>query len=201
MNFLEGFLDELRKIASVEHRGHTFPGYNKPIRNTGKSKHKMMVLAKKGDKVKLIRFGHKDYGHNISPKRKANYLKRSAGIKNKAGQLTKDDKFSANYWARKILWPEGKPTQSEKTAARISPETRSWALARGATSGAAAALMGLAMLAASGKQKGRTKKERREAVMKSALIPGVVGTGVGLGKGIVEKGLERKLLKAMKRGR
>lgn len=200
-HFLKGFLDELTKVSSVEYRGKTFPGYNQPIENTGTSKHKMMVLAKKGDNVKLVRFGHKDYGHNISPERKANYLKRSAGIKNKAGQLTKDDKFSANYWARKILWPEGKPTKAEKTAAKISPATKSWALSRGATSGAAAALMGLAMLAASGKQKGRSKKERRDAAFKSAVIPGVVGTGVGLGKGFAEKGLERKLFKMITKGR
>ena len=64
-----------------------------------------MVLAKKGDQVKLIRYGHRDYGHNISPKRKANYLKRSAGIRDGSGRLTKDNKLSANYWARKDLWP------------------------------------------------------------------------------------------------
>lgn len=112
--FFGGFVDELVKLSSIEYRGHTFPGYNQPIPNEGTSKHKMMVLAKKGDEVKLVRFGHKDYGHNISPERKANYLKRSAGIKNKSGQLTKDDKFSANYWARKVLWPENKPTKAEQ---------------------------------------------------------------------------------------
>ena len=86
----------LGKHASIEYRGHTFPGYNKPIRNSGSSQHKMMVLAKKGDKVKLVRFGHRAYGHNYSSKAKQNYLKRSAGIRGKDGQLTKDDKFSAN---------------------------------------------------------------------------------------------------------
>lgn len=200
-HFLKGFLGELTKISSVEYRGKTFPGYNQPIANTGTSKHKMMVLAKKGGKVKLVRFGHKDYGHNISPERKANYLKRSAGIKNKAGQLTKDDKFSANYWARKILWPEGKPTRAEKTAAKISPSTKSWALARGLTSGAASALMGLAMMGAAGGFKGKSGKKKREAAMKAAVIPGLAGTAIGLGKGFAEKGLERKLYKLMTRGR
>jgi hypothetical protein len=65
----------------------------------------MMVLAKKGDDVKLVRFGHRGYSHNYSPEAKANYLKRSAGIRDGSGNLTKDDKFSANYWARKHLWP------------------------------------------------------------------------------------------------
>jgi len=44
---------------------------------------------------------HKDHG---DAKRRANYLKRSAGIKNKAGQLTKDDPESPNYHSRRILW-------------------------------------------------------------------------------------------------
>ena len=104
----------LGKYASIEYRGHTFPGYNQPVRNSGSSKHKKMVLAKSGDKVKLIRYGHRDYGHNINPKRKANYLKRSAGIRDKSGNLTKDNKLSANYWARKDLWPSNKPSKSER---------------------------------------------------------------------------------------
>jgi len=94
------------KRAEVEYRGHTFPGYNQPVR-AGEGRHKMMVLAKKGDDVRLVRFGHRGYQHNYSPEAKANYLKRSAGIRDGSGNLTKDDKFSANYWARKHLWPRG----------------------------------------------------------------------------------------------
>ena len=66
-----------------------------------------MVLAKKGDQVKLVRFGLRgmqDYTQHKDPERRENYLARSAGIRDKNGNLTKDDKFSANYWARKILW-------------------------------------------------------------------------------------------------
>ena len=88
----------------IEYRGETFSGYNKPKTNTSSSKHKKVVLAKKGDDVKLIRFGHKDYGHNYSKEARDSYLARSAGIKDKSGRLTKDNKFSANYWARKTLW-------------------------------------------------------------------------------------------------
>jgi hypothetical protein len=62
----------MKKISSITHRGQTFSGYNQPKNNTGPGKHKKIVLAKKGDKVKIVRFGHKDYGHNINPKRKAN---------------------------------------------------------------------------------------------------------------------------------
>jgi hypothetical protein len=94
------------KTAEVEYHGKTFPGYNKPIASDKKEK-KMMVLAKKGDEVKLVHFGQKGYQHNYSPEAKQNYLTRSAGIRNKSGQLTKDDPFSPNYWARKVLWPKG----------------------------------------------------------------------------------------------
>lgn len=97
-------LERGEKTAEVEYRGHTFPGYNQPVR-AGEGQHKMMVLAKKGDDVRLVRFGHRGYQHNYSPEAKANYLKRSAGIRDGSGNLTKDDKFSANYWARKHLWP------------------------------------------------------------------------------------------------
>ena len=41
---------------SIEYRGKTFPGYNKPVKSDRPEK-KKMVLAKEGDKVKLIHFG------------------------------------------------------------------------------------------------------------------------------------------------
>lgn len=85
------------KTASVEHRGHTFPGYNKPMKSWRPGK-KKVVLAKKGDQVKVVHFGASGYGHNYSAAARKSYLARSAGIKGK------DDKFSANYWARKVLW-------------------------------------------------------------------------------------------------
>jgi TFIIF-interacting CTD phosphatase-like protein len=55
---------------------------------------------------KLIHFGQKGYRHNYSKEARDNYIKRSAGIRDKEGNLTKNDKTSANYWARKILWED-----------------------------------------------------------------------------------------------
>jgi hypothetical protein len=97
---------DVKRLPSgkIEYRGETYPGFNKPKRNTSSSQHKQVVLAKKGDEVKVVKFGHKDYGHNYSTDARKNYLERSAGIRDKSGNLTKDDKFSANYWARKKLW-------------------------------------------------------------------------------------------------
>ena len=79
---------------------------NKPMLSWKKDK-KMVVLAIKGGIQKVVHFGQKgyeDYTMHGDKKRRANYLKRSAGIRNKKGKLTKNDKFSPNYWARKILW-------------------------------------------------------------------------------------------------
>jgi hypothetical protein len=95
-----------QKTASIEYRGEHFDGYNKPKQAPAGDDHKMVVLAKKGDNVKLIRFGKRGYEHNYSKDAKQNYLTRSAGIRDKNGNLTKDDKLSANYWARKTLWPK-----------------------------------------------------------------------------------------------
>jgi hypothetical protein len=98
----------LDKIAEIEYRGRTFPGYNQPI-DSDRPEKKKMVLAKKGDQVKLIHFGQKGYKHNYSDAAKKNYLTRSAGIRGKDGSLTANDKLSANYWARRELWPKNEP--------------------------------------------------------------------------------------------
>lgn len=96
-----------REGGKIVYRGHEFPGFNKPVNAPAGAKQKKMVLATKGDEVKLVRFGLRgmeDYTQHGSEKRRENYLQRSAGIKDGSGKLTKDDPFSANYWARKVLW-------------------------------------------------------------------------------------------------
>jgi hypothetical protein len=79
---------------------------NKPMRSTRPDK-KMMVYVKDPEtgKIKLIHFGAKGYQHNYSEKAWRSYMARSAGIRDKSGELTKNDRLSANYWSRKILWP------------------------------------------------------------------------------------------------
>ena len=68
---------------------------------------KFSVYVMKDGKKRLIHFGASDYEdytqHQNKDRRKA-YLARSAGIRNKQGKLTKDDKNSSNYWSRKYLW-------------------------------------------------------------------------------------------------
>ena len=40
----------------LTYRGQSFPGYNKQVRTSGENK-KFKVLAKKGDQVKVVRYG------------------------------------------------------------------------------------------------------------------------------------------------
>jgi len=77
---------------------------------------KLMVVVEKDGKKKTVHFGARKMEHfkdktgiwaskNHGDKdRRKNFLTRSAGIKNKSGGLTKDDPFSSNFHARKILW-------------------------------------------------------------------------------------------------
>ena len=96
---------------SIEYRGKTFPGYNKPIKSDRPEK-KKMVLAKEGDKVKLIHFGDASMGHNYSPEARASFKARH-------GKNIAKGKMSAAYWADKALWagPGGSkkmPPKSQK---------------------------------------------------------------------------------------
>ena len=91
----------------VTYRGETFAGYNKPKRAPAGSTKKMVVLAKSGEQVKKVSFGFRgmsDFTKHKDPARRANYLARSGGIRDGNGKLTKNNKLSANYWARKVLW-------------------------------------------------------------------------------------------------
>lgn len=81
---------------SIEYRGKTFPGYNKPVKSDRPEK-KKMVLAKEGDKVKLIHFGDSSMGHNYSPEARASFKARH-------GKNIAKGKMSAAYWADKELW-------------------------------------------------------------------------------------------------
>ena len=75
--------DAKRVKNGVMYRGKLYPGFNKPKRYTGSGKFKKEVLAKKGDKIKVVRYGHKDYKHNYSSEARRDYLRRCADIRNK----------------------------------------------------------------------------------------------------------------------
>lgn len=94
--------------GGITYAGRNFPGFNKPVKSWRPGK-KRAVLAKKGDKVKVVHYGATGYKNNYSAEAKKSYLARSAGIKNKSGQSTANDVFSPNHWARKDLWSKRLP--------------------------------------------------------------------------------------------
>jgi hypothetical protein len=89
---------------TIEYRGEKFAGYNKPKR-TPNAKKSHAVLAKEGDKVKLIRFGQQ--GVSGSPKRAGESeadRKRRESFKARHAANIKKGKMSAAYWADKVKW-------------------------------------------------------------------------------------------------
>jgi len=71
-----------------------------------KSERKNKKFKIKTPSGKIIHFGHslyEDFTQHKDTKRRENYCKRSAGIRDKNGKLTKNNKEKANYWARR-LW-------------------------------------------------------------------------------------------------
>ena len=78
----------------------------KPFPSKAKGK-KMSVYVKKDGRKKLIHFGDskmKDFTQHKDQKRRKSYLARSAGIRDKEGNLTANNKNTSNYWSRKVLW-------------------------------------------------------------------------------------------------
>jgi len=86
------------------------PKEDKPLYKPFKSKvkgKKGSVYVMKDGKKRLIHFGDSsmtDKRKGASKAQQKSYLARSAGIRNKAGKLTKNDRNSANYWSRKVNW-------------------------------------------------------------------------------------------------
>lgn len=88
---------------TIEYRGEKFAGYNKPKKTPG-AKKSHAVLAKDGDKVKLIRFGQQGVsGAGASPKT-ASEKARQKSFKARHAKNISKGKMSAAYWADKVKW-------------------------------------------------------------------------------------------------
>ena len=83
---------------TINYRGERFAGYNKPKRTPGHPKKSHAVLAKEGEKVKLIRFGQQ--GVKGSPEGTA----RNRAFKARHAKNIAKGKMSAAYWANKAKW-------------------------------------------------------------------------------------------------
>ena len=88
---------------AIEYRGERFSGYNKPKRPP-KAKKSHAVLAKKGDQVRLIRFGQQGVsGAGKDPKTPAEKARRKS-FKARHAKNIKKGPMSAAYWADKVKW-------------------------------------------------------------------------------------------------
>jgi hypothetical protein len=90
---------------SIEYRGEKFSGYNKPKRTPGHPDKSHAVLAKEGEKVKLIRFGQQ--GVSGSPKKAGESeadRKRRESFKARHAKNIAKGKMSAAHWAAKTKW-------------------------------------------------------------------------------------------------
>jgi hypothetical protein len=83
---------------AIERAGEKFSGYNKPKRTPKHATKSHAVLAKEGDKVKLIRFG--EQGVQGSPEGTA----RNKSFKARHAKNIAKGKMSAAYWANREKW-------------------------------------------------------------------------------------------------
>lgn len=80
-------------------------GFNKPKKTPKHPTKSHVVMAKVGDKTKLIRFGQQ--GVKGSPKKKgesSSYAARRKSFKARHAKNIKKGKLSAAYWADKVKW-------------------------------------------------------------------------------------------------
>ena len=85
------------KTGRLIYRGESFPGYNKQKRTPG-AKKKFAVLARKGDQVKIVRYGDPKMSiKKDQPDRRKSFRARH----NCDAVEKKKDVFAASYWSCK----------------------------------------------------------------------------------------------------
>ena len=100
--------------GKISYRGTTFDGFNKPRRSNRPEK-KGMVLAKEGDKVRLIHFGDSSMGHNYSPEARKSFKARHA-------RNIAKGKMSAAFWANKVFGQDLKDLKSRLQNLKNTPK-------------------------------------------------------------------------------
>jgi len=91
---------------AIKRGSDTFSGYNKPKRTPNHKTKSHAVLAKEGDKIKLIRFGEKGAKTAGKPKKGESEAmkKKRKSFKARHGKNIAKGKMSAAYWADKVKW-------------------------------------------------------------------------------------------------
>ena len=94
---------EARKKAML--KKHGLSGVNKPKRTPKHKTKSHVVLAQKGHKIKLIRFGQQGVkGAGKNPKSKKDKARKKSYYARHNAQDSSPDKFSARYWSHKVKW-------------------------------------------------------------------------------------------------
>ena len=89
----------------IEYRGERFSGYNKPKRTPNHPNKSHAVLAKEGDKVRLIRFGQQGVSGSPTRTGESEAAKaRRASFKARHAKNIAKGKMSAAYWADRTKW-------------------------------------------------------------------------------------------------
>ena len=81
-------------------------GYNKPKRTPSHPTKSHVVVAKQGDKIKLIRFGQQGAKTAGKPRKgeSSRMKKKRASFKARHAKNIAKGKMSAAYWANKVKW-------------------------------------------------------------------------------------------------
>ncbi len=83
---------------------YNLKGVNKPKATPGHPKKSHTVLAKEGDKIKLIRFGEQGADTVTESNPTESRKKKRASFKARHAKNIKKGKMSAAYWANKVKW-------------------------------------------------------------------------------------------------
>ena len=91
---------------TITYRGEKFAGYNKPKRTPSHPTKSHVVLAKEGDKVRMIRFGEQGAKTAGKPKKgeSERMKKKRASFKARHAKNIARGKMSAAYWANREKW-------------------------------------------------------------------------------------------------
>jgi len=91
---------------AIEYRGEKFAGYNKPKRTPNHPTKSHVVLAKEGNRIKMIRFGEQGASTAGKPKagESAKMKAKRKSFKARHGKNIAKGKMSAAYWANKVKW-------------------------------------------------------------------------------------------------
>lgn len=88
----------------IQKGNEKFAGYNKPKRTPSHPTKSHAVLAKVGDKEKLIRFGQQGVSGAGSNPKTAKQKARQKSFKARHASNIAKGKMSAAYWADKVKW-------------------------------------------------------------------------------------------------